>query len=325
MIMLRIWNLWEAIIRNIDLRGGKMILHDFNAVIEKGKSFSKSRRVIVAAAADEHSLEAVFRARKEGFVEPVLVGDSVKILEILSKLDAKVPESDIYDVPDEEEAAEKAVALVREGKGDFLMKGQLETAQMLKPVVDKENGIGTGRPMSHFTIFQTPNYHKLLVVTDGGMLTYPNLEQKKAIIDNTVETLKALGCDNPKIAVLAAVEKVNPKMPETVDADALYRMNLEGGIKDCIVAGPISLDLALDPDAAAIKGYKSLVAGDADAIIVPNIHVGNALGKSIVILGAGRMAGIIVGARVPIILTSRGSSSEEKYLSLALAAAVSCS
>jgi phosphate butyryltransferase len=203
------------------------------------------------------------------------------------------------------------------------MKGKLETDEMLKPVVNKESGIGTGRLMSLFVIFESPYYHKLLVVTDGGMVTYPTLEQKKAIIENTVGTLEALGYENPKIAVLAAVEKLNPKMPETVDADALYRMNLEGGIKGCIVAGPVSLDLSLDPEAAAIQGYRSPVAGDADVIIGPNIHTGNALGKSITVLGGGRMAGIVVGARVPVIVTSRGSSSEEKYLSLALAAAVS--
>ncbi|MDR3231024.1 MAG: bifunctional enoyl-CoA hydratase/phosphate acetyltransferase [Synergistaceae bacterium] len=300
-----------------------MVLHKFDELVAKVKGFTNPRRVIVASAADEHSLEAVFRAQKERIVEPVLVGGKTKILEILARLSATVPESDLYDVPDVDEAAQKAVALVREGRGDFLMKGKLETAQMLKPVVNKETGIGTGRVMSHFVIFESPRYHKLLVVTDGGMMTYPTLEQKKAIIENTVSTLRALGYDNPKIGVLAAVEKLNPKMPETVDADALYRMNLDGGIKGCVVAGPISLDLSLDPEAVAIKGYQSPVAGDADALIVPNIHTGNALGKSITVLGGGRMAGIVVGARVPIILTSRGSSSEEKYLSLVLAAAAS--
>jgi phosphate butyryltransferase len=149
------------------------------------------------------------------------------------------------------------------------------------------------------------------------------LEQKKAIIESTVETLKALGYENPKIGVLAAVEKLNLKMPETVDADALRKMNAEGEIKGCIVEGPISLDLALDPEAAAIKGYKSPVAGDADALIAPNIHTGNALGKSIVLLGGARMANFIVGAKVPIVLTSRASSLEEKHLSLMVAAMVS--
>ena len=300
-----------------------MFLRDFNALIEKAKSFPKARKVIVASASDEHTLEAVFRAQNDGIVNPVLVGDKPKILDILSKLGAAVPEGGLYDFPGVEEAAEKAVELIRDGKGDFLMKGKLETAQMLKPVVNKETGIGTGKLMSHVTMFQSPYYHKLLIVTDGGMVTYPTLEQKKAIIENSVEVLKTLGYDNPKVGVLTAVETVNPKMPETLDADALYKMNAEGNIKGCVVAGPISLDLALDSEAVAIKGYKSPVAGDADVLIVPDIHTGNALGKSILVLGGGRMAGIVVGARVPIILTSRGASSEEKYLSLVLSAAMS--
>jgi len=268
-----------------------MVLRNFNELVEKARSFSKTRRVVVASAEDEHSLEAVFHAQKDGIVSPVLVGDKSKILDILSKLGGNVPEGGLHDVPGVEEAADKAVELVREGKGDFLMKGRLETAQILKPVVSKETGLGTGKLMSHVVMFQSPYYHKLFVVTDGGMVTYPTLEQKKAIIENAVDTLKALGYENPKVGVLAAVEKANPKMPETLDADALYQMNAEGNIKDCIVAGPISLDLALSSDAVAIKGYKSPVAGDADVLIAPNIHTGNVLGKSIVTIGGGQMAG----------------------------------
>jgi phosphate butyryltransferase len=302
-----------------------VVLRSFDELIEKAKGFASPRRVVVAASAAEHALEAVLRAQKDGIVKPILVGDKAKTLEILSKLDTAVPDQDIYDVSDDDEAARKAVALIREGKGGFLMKGKLETAQLLKPVVNKETGLGTGGLMSNFVLFQAPRYHKLLVVTDGGMVTYPTLEQKKAIIENTVETLKALGYENPKIGILAAVEKLNPKMPETVDADVLRRMNAEGEIKNCIVEGPISLDLALDPESVAIKGYESPVAGDADALIVPNIHTGNALGKSILLFGGGRMANFIVGAKVPIILASRASTSEEKYLSLMVAAMVSSS
>ena len=300
-----------------------MILRNFNELIEKVRSLSKARRVVVASAADEHSLEAVFHAQKDGIVDPVLVGEKSKILDILSKLGVSLPEGGLYDVPEAEEAAMKSVELIREGKGDFLMKGKLETAQMLKPVVNKETGIGTCKLMSHVAVFQSPHYHKLLVVTDGGMVTYPTLEQKKAIIENAVGVLKSLGYEKPKVGILAAIEKVNPKMPETLESDALYQMNAEEKIKGCVVAGPISLDVALNSDAAEIKGYKNPVAGDADILIVPNIHTGNVLGKSITTLGGGQMAGIVMGARVPIILTSRGSSSEEKYLSLALAAAIS--
>ena len=300
-----------------------MVLKNFDVLVEKVKSFPEPMRVVVAAAGDEHTLEAVAHAVGEGIIKPVLVGDKAKIDEILAKLQLNVPEEDIYDVPDADEAAKKSVALIHEGKGDFIMKGKLETAQILKPVVNKETGLGCGRVMSHFVFDELPYYHKLLVTTDGGMMTYPTLEQKKQIIENTVDTLKALGYENPKIAVVAAVEKVNPKMPETVEADELKQMNLRGEIKDCVVEGPISLDIALDKEIADIKGFDSPVAGDADVILVPNIQVGNVLGKSITVIAKGNMAGFIVGSKVPIVLTSRGSSAKEKFLSLVLAAAVS--
>ncbi len=300
-----------------------MVLKNFDALVEKVKSFPEPMRVILAAAGDEHSLEAIAHAMGEGIVKPVLVGDQAKIDEILAKLGVEIPAEDIYDVPDADAAAKRAVELVHEGKGDFIMKGKMETAQILRPVVNKETGLGTGRVMSHFVFDELPHYHKLLVTTDGGMMTYPTLEQKKEIIENTVETLKALGYECPKIAVVAAVEKVNPKMPETVEADALKQMNLRGEIKDCIVEGPISLDIALDKECADIKGFESPVAGDADVILVPNIQVGNVLGKSITVIAKGNMAGFVVGSQVPIVFTSRGSSAKEKFLSLVLAAAVS--
>ena len=300
-----------------------MVLKNFDQLVEKVKSFPEAKRVVVAAAGDEHTLEAIAHAVGEGIVKPVLVGDKGKIDKICKKIGLDVPAEDIYDVPDADEAARKAVALIHEGKGDFIMKGKLETAQILKPVVNKETGLGTGRVMSHFVFDELPYYHKLLVTTDGGMMTYPTLEQKKQIIENTVETLKALGYENPKIAAVAAVEKVNPKMPETVEADELKQMNQRGEIKDCIVEGPISLDIALDKEIADIKGFNSPVAGDADVILVPNIQVGNILGKSITVIARGNMAGFIVGSQVPIVLTSRGSSAKEKFLSLVLAAAVS--
>ena len=175
--------------------------------------------------------------------------------------------------------------------------------------------------MSHFVINEIPNYHKLLVTTDGGMLMYPDLEQKKHIIENAVDTLISLGYDKPKVAVLAAVERVNPKMPETVDAAKLKEMNQSGAIINCIIDGPLSYDITMNKESAKIKGVDSQVCGDADILIVPNITTGNILGKCLVYSAGAKMAGFIVGAKVPIVLTSRGSSSEEKYLSLVLCAA----
>ena len=300
-----------------------MVLKNFEEFVAKVKSFPEPKRVVVAAAGDEHTIEALKEAVDDGIVITVLVGDKAKIDEYLVKYNLNVTQDCIYDVPDVDEAAKKAVELIHEGKGDFIMKGKMETAQVLRPVVNKETGLGTGRVMSHFVFDELPYYHKLLVTTDGGMMTYPTLEQKKDIINNTVETLKALGYECPKIACVAAIEKVNPKMPETVEANELKQMNLRGEIKDCIVEGPISLDIALDKEAADIKGFDSPVAGDADVVLVPNIQVGNVLGKSITVIAKGNMAGFVVGAKVPIIFTSRSSSAREKYLSLVLAAAVS--
>lgn len=300
-----------------------MDLKNFDELVAMVKQFPEPMRGIVVAAGDHHTLEAIKEAMEEGIMKPVLVGDKPVIEAILKEIGLFVDQTDIYDVPDPDEAAKKAVELIHEDKGDFIMKGKLETAQVLRPVVNKESGLGTGRVMSHFVFFELPYYHKLLVITDGGVMTYPNLDQKKQIIENTVDTLKCLGYENPKVAVVAAVEKINPKMPATVDAGALKEMNQKGEIKDCIIEGPISLDLALEKEASVIKGYDSPVAGDADAIIVPDIQAGNLLGKAVTIIARGNMAGFVVGAKVPVVFTSRSSSAREKFLSIVLAAAVS--
>jgi len=298
-----------------------VIYNDFDQLIEKVKNFPTMKRVAVAAAEDKHTLEAVFKARSEGIVEPILVGNKERIKEIIKSMGESFQDENIHNANDVVESAELAVKLVNENKADFLMKGILETATLLKAVVNKETGLGTGKIMSHFVIQKIPSYHKMLVTTDGGMMMYPTLEQKKAILENAVDTLIAIGYDKPKVAILAAVEKVNPKMPETLDADALAKMNQNGEIKNCIVEGPLSFDIAIDKEIAQIKGFSSEVAGDADILIVPNITAGNILGKSLVVAAKAKMAGFIVGAKVPIVLTSRGSSSEEKYLSIVMSAA----
>lgn len=298
-----------------------MEIRSFDEIITKVKNLPSRKRMVIAAAGEEHTLQAALHARKEGVVRPVLVGDKAEIERLLVELKECIPAEDIYDVPDAKEAAAKAVQLIREGKGDFLMKGYLDTSVILKEVVNKEHGLGKSGVMSHFTMFEIPTYHKLLVAVDGGMVTYPTLEQKKAIIENTVEVLRAYGYENPKVGVLACVEKVNPKMPETVEADAIYQMNVKGELEGCVVAGPISYDCAMDAEVAKLKQYKSPVAGDADVLVAPNIHAGNIMGKMLTITCKAKMAGFIVGAKCPIVLTSRGSSAEEKYLSIVMSAA----
>jgi len=209
---------------------------------------------------------------------------------------------------------------VRTGKAHFLMKGLLDTSVLLKAVVDKEHGLGKGGVMSHFTIFEVPTYHKLLVPVDGGMVTYPTLEQKKCIIENTVNTMCDMGYDCPKVGVVTCVEKLNPKMPETVEADALKQMNLRGEITDCIVEGPISYDCAVSKEIAEFKGFHSPCAGDCDILLAPNIHAGNIMGKMLAVTCGAKMAGFIVGAKCPVVMTSRGATAEEKYLSIVISA-----
>ncbi len=297
-----------------------MVYKDFAQLIEAAKKKPRKVRIAVAAAGDPHTIEAVLKAREEGIASPVLVGDTHVIHSALVEDKETIPENDIYDVPDPADAARKAVSLVREGAADFLMKGKLDTSVFLKAVVNKENGLGKGGLMSHFTIFEVPGYHKLLAPVDGGMVTYPTLGQKKSIIENTVGVLHDIGYDCPKVGVVACVEKVNPKMPETVEASKLKEMNHKGEITGCIVEGPISYDCAVSKDIADFKGFDSPCAGDCDVLIAPNIHTGNIMGKMLTVTCRARMAGFVVGARCPIVMTSRGSTPDEKFLSIVVSA-----
>lgn len=298
-----------------------MVYKSFNELIEQVKNYPSMKRMAVAAAGEKHTLQAALHARKEGIARPILVGDRKEILRVLAELNEEVLAEDIYSAADVKAAAELAVSLVREGGADFLMKGYLDTSVILKAVVNKERGLGKGGVMSHVTMFDIPTYHKLLVPVDGGMVTYPTLKQKKGIIENTVSTLHAMGYKCPKVGVLACVEKVNPNMPETIEAAELARMNRAGEITGCIIEGPISYDCAVDEEIARMKGYESKIAGDVDVLLAPNIHAGNIMGKMLTCTCKAKMAGFVVGAKCPIVLTSRGSSTEEKFLSIAVSAA----
>lgn len=298
-----------------------MEFKNFEELIGKVRNNKNKKVVAVVAAQDEHTLEAVFRAKNDNIVEPILIGNKSKIKELVEKLKESIDDNSIIDAENDAAAATKAVELIHEKKADFIMKGKLQTADLLKAVVNKEKGLRTGSVMSIFAIHEIPTYHKLIVIADGGMMMYPNLDEKKQIIENSVNTLISMGYEKPKVAVLAAVETVNPKMPEAVDADLLKKMNLAGEIKNCIVEGPISYDLVMHKESAEIKGYESTVTEDADILIVPNIAAGNILSKSLIYSAGAKMAGFVIGAKVPIVLTSRGASSEEKYLSLVISAA----
>lgn len=301
-------------------KGEKTVLKNFDEIIDRVKGLSDPRRCGVVSA-DKNAIAAALEAEKSGLTRPVFLGNRPEIESILEQFGGN-KNYDIYETAGGEESSRLGVRLVHEGQVDFLMKGHVDTSVFLKAVVDKEKGLGTGRLMTHFVFNQVSTYHKLMVTTDGGMVTYPDVDKKQRIIENAVEVLLKLGYEKPKVACLAAVERVNLKMPETIDAAELKRRNERGIIRDCVVEGPISFDLAFSSRAAELKDYHSPVAGDADIFLVPDITVGNVLGKSLIYAAAGHMAGLIVGASCPIILTSRGSSAEEKYLSIALAALV---
>lgn len=280
------------------------------------------KTAVVAAAHDEHTLQAVFAARRDGLIRPILVGDKGKILSIAQDLGEDLEPDNAVDAGDDIGCAAASVALIRAGEGTMLIKGMLQTGILLKAVVNRGAGIRTGEVMSHVAILDVPSYHKLLYVTDGGMVVAPTLEQKRHILRNAVDFCCFLGYDCPKAAALCAVETETPSMPETLDAAALKAEGARGDFGACLVEGPISLDLATNGEAARVKGYQSPVAGDADILLAPSIAAGNLLGKSLYGLAGGEMAGVVLGAKVPITVNSRGAAAEEKYWSILICAAM---
>lgn len=268
----------------------------------------------VVCAHDLYSIEAIKSVIDKDLIDIVLIGLKEEIITLLEKCDIDYNNVKIVDCDNDIDSAKEGVRLAKNGEVDALMKGKLSTKDFLKPVVDSENGIKDSEVLSHISLHELPNYNKIVAITDGGMIAYPDLNQKKAIVQNSVKLFNDLGYDNPKVAILAAVEVVNPKMQETIDADVIKNMNLP----NCIVEGPISYDLAFSKKSAKLKGYKSEISGEADIMVMPNLAAGNIAGKVLVYSAKARMAGIVVGAKVPIVLTSRGAETEEKYYSIIL-------
>lgn len=286
----------------------------------RGEGSRGKKTAAVMAAEDAHTLEAVGHAVATGTVNAVLIGDESKIRQQLALLPETFANT-IVHAPSNEAAVRCAADLVKTGDADFLVKGLLQTGEMMKVLLREESDFRTGRQLSHLSIVQIPNYHKLIGLTDAALNIYPDLVQKKEIAVNAVNAMLSMGFPEPKVAVLAPVEQVNPKIPETVDADALKVMNRQGALPRCIVDGPLSYDLAIDREAAAVKGIDSAVAGDADLLLVPNLSVGNALLKALRYSAKALTAGIVVGGKVPLVLTSRAAEVSAKYLPMILAAA----
>lgn len=294
-----------------------MFLKNFEEMVTNIKNVKKSKAVVVAAH-DEHTLEAVLKAKD--ICQAIFFGNKSKIEEILKNNQADLSQVEIIHTESDSESAEQAVKYINEGKADFIIKGKIQTPDLLRAVVNKEKGLRTNKLMSHVALLEFPSYHKILAIVDGGMVLLPDLQKKIKILENTVEVFHSLGYKEPKVAVVSAMDQVSPDLPETVDAQKLKEMNQSGQIKDCIVEGPISYDLSVNKEVAKIKGFESPVAGEADILLVPNISTGNILSKALYESAGGNMAGIIVGAKVPIVLNSRGASTEEKYYSIVLAA-----
>lgn len=293
------------------------MIKNFNELLAAVRNLPP-QRVAVAVAQDEAVLEAAAYAAEQKIAEFVLVGNTGKIKAVADKLKVSLAGIEIIHEADDKQAALTAVALVASGQAAVLMKGFINTADLLRAVLDKERGLRSGRVLSHAAVFDIPGYNRLLTVTDGGMNIAPGLQQKADIIRNSIGITRVLGIEPAKVAVLAAVEVVNPDMPVTMEAAALSKMADRGQIPGAVIDGPLALDNAVSPEAAQHKKIVSPVAGSADILVVPNIEVGNILGKSLLYFAQARMAGLILGASRPVIVTSRADSHASKVMSIAL-------
>jgi len=290
-------------------------------LVESAKQ-KKTRKLVLAAAGDEDALLAVKNAVAEGLIEPILVGNMLNVNIIAKSIDFDISGFESYHEEDKYLASRKAVELIREGKAEILMKGAVSTGSMMKAVLDKENGLRKGDTLSHVAIFESPYYHKLLGVTDAAMNVNPELETKIAIIQNAIEVFHKLGIHTPKVAIVGSVETVNPRMEATMHAATISMMNYRKQITGCVIDGPLAIDNAISKKSAELKNITSDVAGDTDIIMAPNIDGANILYKTLNFLGGAVAGAVIMGAKAPIVLTSRSDSDKSKFYSIALAASI---
>jgi len=275
---------------------------------------SKDAIVSVAACADLHVLEACVLAAEKKIARFILVGDIEKTQKIATQAELNLTGFETVNEPDDTEACKKAVALVAEGKATALMKGIIDTSVIMRAALDKEAGMRTAGKLSHIAVFELPTYHKMLFVTDAAINIAPTRDDKVQIIQNAVAALNNLGLASPKTALLAAKEKADEKMPVTMEYAEIVKMNLP----NCIIDGPLALDNAVSKEACEVKGINSPVGGDADLLVAPDIEAGNILYKSLAFLANSRNGGVVLGAKRPIILTSRADSADSKLISIAL-------
>ena len=297
-------------------------MNNFNEIFEYLQSRDSKKRMVAAWGVDDHTISAASQAIDLGLVDVILVGDEKMIAEVCHNENIDSAKFTIVHNPVELSAVAQAVQMVRDGEGDFLMKGLCSTDKFLRAILNKETGLlppkGT---LTHCGVIENPNYHKLLFVGDVAVIPAPDLKQKQVIMDFLVKTAKSVGVQTPKVAIIAATEQVLPSQPATMEAAQLAKMAERGQIKGCIADGPLALDVAIDLESAQIKGMESPVAGDADCLLFPNIESGNVFYKANSKLVVGvRQAGILVGAKVPCVLSSRADSTDTKLNSIAVAA-----
>ncbi|MDR0927498.1 MAG: bifunctional enoyl-CoA hydratase/phosphate acetyltransferase [Ignavibacteria bacterium] len=296
-----------------------MVIKKLDELIDIAKASGK-KTIAVAAAEDDHVLHAVHKAMEAGIVNPILIGHNEKINEIAKRDNINIAGVKIIDEPNPVISAQKAVAFCSSGDAQILMKGLVSTADFLRAVLNKEVGLRTKELLCHLGVFEIPSYHKLLALTDAAQNIEPTIDEKVKIITSCVRALNKLGIEKPKVAIVSPVEVVNPKMESTIHASMLTQMNRRGQIKNCLIDGPLAFDNAVSKEACEHKGIITDVGGDADLIVAHNIEVGNALYKAFTYLAGATIAANILGAKVPIVLTSRADSDRSKFMSIALAA-----
>lgn len=297
-------------------------MRNFNEIFAELQGRDSKKKMVAAWGVDDHTISAASQAIDLGLVEVILVGDQAMIEEVCRQENIDPAKFTIVHNPVELKAVAQAVQMVREGEGDFLMKGLCSTDKFLRAILNKETGLLPPKGMlTHCGVIEIPSYHKLLFVGDVAVIPAPDFKQKQVIMDFLVKTAKSVGVQTPKVAIIAATEQVLPSQPATMEAAQLAKMADRGQIKGCIADGPLALDVAIDRESAEIKGLVSPVAGDADCLLFPNIESGNVFYKANSKLVPGvRQAGILVGAKVPCVLSSRADSTDTKLNSIAVAA-----
>jgi phosphate butyryltransferase len=301
------------------------MINNFNQLLEKVKKISQSRqklvRVAVAAGNDKAALEAIRDAKKMKIADGVLIGDKKLILDSLKELNIDSTEFEVINVHGESEICRRTVQSIHDGDAEIILKGKVKSGILLNAVLNKEHGLRTGKLISDAYLFEwqdRPAENKLMIITDGGFNLQPDLKQKIQIIENAVKVCHALGNEDPKVAVLSAVETVNPSLQSTIDAAILAKMNNRGQIKGCTIDGPLALDNAISGEAAAIKGIESPVAGQADILLFPGIESANMTAKATLYFSNFRLAHATMGAKAPVLIPSRAESADAKLLTIAL-------